>query len=56
MPDTPVVETSDNGFTDERVVYGMHARQVNTGQWRRGFAFVLSLGWFCVKSGTSVVN
>ena len=40
---TPVVETSDDTLTDERVVYGMHGRQVNTGQWVRGFAFVLSL-------------
>ena len=40
---TPVVETSDDWLTDERVVYGMHARQVNTGQWIRGFSFVLSL-------------
>ena len=42
---TPVVETSDDWLTDERVVYGMHARQVNTGQLIRGFAFVFSLHW-----------
>ena len=27
---TPVVETSDDWLTAERVVYGMHTRQVNT--------------------------
>ena len=32
--------TSDDWSTDERVVYGMGARQVNTGQWIRGFAFI----------------
>ena len=40
---TPVVETSDDWLTDERVAYGMHARQVDSGPWTRGFAFVLLL-------------
>ena len=33
---TPVVEKSDDWLTDERVVYGMHARRVDPGQWIRG--------------------
>ena len=40
---TPVVETSGDWVTGELVVYGMYARHVDTGQWIRGFAFVLSL-------------
>ena len=34
---TVVAETDDDWLTDERDVYGMHARQVNTGQWVRVF-------------------
>ena len=31
-------------LTDERVIYGVHAQQVNTVKGIRGFGFVL-LGW-----------
>ena len=44
---TPIVETSDEGLTDERGVYGTYARQVNTVQWIRGFDFVLLCWGWC---------
>ena len=49
MPNTSVEKRNDERLTDERFMYGIHARQVNTSQWIRGFDFVPSLWGWCLS-------